>query len=200
MILTGGTGGQQNDGWLTICHAGNGGMLFVDSVEIDELAFPRLVREQRIEADTEGAGRFRGAPSARIEYGPTTGGLDLVYASDGFKFAGAGIAGGPPRGDVATASSPGRDAGGARRSRPGLAGSGETIIVRTATGGGYGPRTERELWRVARDVTEGWVTRERAREVYGVVIDGHGNIDAEATQAPREPAAGRSSPHADFSA
>jgi N-methylhydantoinase B len=200
LILTGGAGGPQNDGWLTICHAGNGGMLFVDSVEIDELAFPLLVREQRIEADTEGAGRFRGAPSARIEYGPTTGDLDLVYASDGFKFAAAGIAGGLPgatslqhcrRGETLEAL-PGH---GQVRLAPG-----ETIIVRTAAGGGYGPPTERELWRVARDVTEGWVTRERAREVYRVVIDGHGTIDAEATRALREPAADRSSAHADFSA
>ena len=186
LILTGGAGGPQNDGWLTICHAGNGGMLFVDSVEIDELGFPLIVHEQRIEADTEGAGRFRGAPSARVEYGPTAGDLDLVYASDGFKFAAAGI-----RGGLAGATSQQH-----RRRRDTLEAlpgqghvrlaPGETIVVRTAAGGGYGPPSEREPWRVARDVSEGWVTPQRARDVYGVVFDEHGRVDLAATRAERE--------------
>ncbi|MBO0712228.1 MAG: hydantoinase B/oxoprolinase family protein, partial [Acetobacteraceae bacterium] len=183
LILTGGAGGPHNDGWLTICHAGNGGMLFVDSVEIDELNFPLLVREQRIEPDTEGAGRFRGAPSARVEYGPMDGDLDLVYASDGFEFAAAGTAGGL----AGSTSAQHRRRGGVLEALPGHGQvrltPGETIVVRTAAGGGYGPPTERELSRVARDVSEGWVTPQRAREVYGVVVDQRGNIDLDATLA-----------------
>lgn len=36
---------------------------------------------------------------------------------------------------------------------------------------------------MSRDVAEGWVTPERAREVYGVVVDQRGNIDLDATLA-----------------
>jgi N-methylhydantoinase B len=43
----------------------------------------------------------------------------------------------------------------------------ERMVARTAGGGGYGPPTERDPEAVARDVAEGWVSRERAAEVYG---------------------------------
>ena len=43
---------------------------------------------------------------------------------------------------------------------------GDTISYRTG-GGGYGPPEERDPERFARDVREGKVSAERAREVYG---------------------------------
>ena len=45
------------------------------------------------------------------------------------------------------------------------------ISVRTCGGGGYGPPEERDPERVLRDVLEGKVSPERAREVYRVAID-----------------------------
>jgi N-methylhydantoinase B len=44
---------------------------------------------------------------------------------------------------------------------------GDTISYRTCGGGGYGPPEERDPERVARDVREGKISAERAREVYG---------------------------------
>ena len=38
---------------------------------------------------------------------------------------------------------------------------------------------------VARDVTEDYVSVERAQEVYGVVVDAAGNVDADATAKRR---------------
>jgi N-methylhydantoinase B len=185
--LTGGAGGPLNDGWLTICHAGNGGMLFVDSVEVDELNFPMLVHEQRIEPDTEGAGRFRGAPSARIEYGPAGEELNLLYASDGQINPAAGARGG-------LAGSPSRQwrrrRDGSLEELPGLGNvalaAGETVIARTTAGGGYGPPTERDPARVSADVREGWVTATRARDVYRVECDERGLVDEEATRSLRD--------------
>jgi N-methylhydantoinase B len=55
---------------------------------------------------------------------------------------------------------------------------------RTCGGGGYGTPTERDPQAVARDVREGKVSVERARSVYGVVIDG-GELDHAATAALR---------------
>jgi N-methylhydantoinase B len=43
---------------------------------------------------------------------------------------------------------------------------GDTISYRTCGGGGYGPPEERDPERVARDVREGKISAERAREVY----------------------------------
>ncbi len=45
---------------------------------------------------------------------------------------------------------------------------GETIVSMSSGGGGYGPARERDPDRVRRDVAEGWISAERAREVYGV--------------------------------
>ena len=67
---------------------------------------------------------------------------------------------------------------------------GETIISYTPGGGGYGPPLEREPERVLKDVAEGWITCERARDVYGVIIDADGAVDAEATAARRAGMAG----------
>ncbi|MDF2751400.1 MAG: hyuB, partial [Gaiellaceae bacterium] len=45
--------------------------------------------------------------------------------------------------------------------------AGDTVSYRTCGGGGYGPPAERDAELVARDVREGKVSAERAREVYG---------------------------------
>jgi N-methylhydantoinase B len=47
---------------------------------------------------------------------------------------------------------------------------GDVISVRTCGGGGYGPAAEREPERVLRDVLQGKVSAERARDVYRVAI------------------------------
>ena len=62
---------------------------------------------------------------------------------------------------------------------------GETVVSYTSGGGGYGPPRERPAEKVLRDVAEGRVTRERAREVYGVVLDADGAVDEAATARRR---------------
>jgi N-methylhydantoinase B len=54
-------------------------------------------------------------------------------------------------------------------------GAGEAYIIDSGGGGGYGPPWERPAELVARDVREGYVSLEQAREQYGVVLrdDGH---------------------------
>ena len=48
---------------------------------------------------------------------------------------------------------------------------GDVVSYRTCGGGGYGPPVEREPLLVLRDVREGKVGLERAREIYRVAID-----------------------------
>ena len=48
---------------------------------------------------------------------------------------------------------------------------GERIVIETAGGGGWGDPHARDSELVRRDVVEGLITLERAREAYGVVID-----------------------------
>jgi N-methylhydantoinase B len=61
---------------------------------------------------------------------------------------------------------------------------GDVISVRTCGGGGYGPPEERDPERVLRDVLEGKVSAERARELYRVAIDGR-RVDHEKTEELR---------------
>ena len=62
---------------------------------------------------------------------------------------------------------------------------GDTLLARCNGGGGYGDALEREPERVLTDVREGYVTRGRAAEAYGVVIDEHRQVDFGATEAAR---------------
>jgi N-methylhydantoinase B len=62
---------------------------------------------------------------------------------------------------------------------------GDVISVRTCGGGGYGPPEEREPERVLRDVLEGKVDPDRAREIYRVAIADR-RIDEERTKELRQ--------------
>ncbi|MDP7343677.1 MAG: hydantoinase B/oxoprolinase family protein, partial [Alphaproteobacteria bacterium] len=61
----------------------------------------------------------------------------------------------------------------------------ETIISISSGGGGYGPPAARDTERVKQDLDEGWITRERAEAVYGLALDGAGEVNMTATEARR---------------
>ncbi|MCK8787837.1 hydantoinase B/oxoprolinase family protein [Roseomonas sp. NAR14] len=63
--------------------------------------------------------------------------------------------------------------------------TGDAYMMRSGGGGGFGPATEREPARVARDVREGYVSRGVALSDYRVVLDGKGGVDEAATRALR---------------
>lgn len=183
---TGGPASASGDAWLTYCHFGNGGLCFIDSVELDELCQPILVHERRLVVDSEGAGRFRGAPSLRVEYGPVDCEIEVAYGSDGVANPPKGVRGGLHGAGASQVLLTAEDvvsnleAFAQVRLAPG-----DRIIGVTCGGGGYGPPMEREPAAVARDVTEGWVSRARARQVYGVSILPNGCIDVAETSRLR---------------
>ena len=188
LLDTGGAAAVKTDAWLTICHAGNSGMCFIDSVELDELHFPILVKSRHLVPDTEGAGRTIGAPSGFCEYGPIGGGtLEVVYVADGAINNAKGTLGGL---DGAKIRNYMRTKDGELKELPACSDiilqPGETVVSYSSGGGGYGPPYKRPVDKVKHDVKEGWVTKERARDVYGVVFDGEGNIDETATAKRRK--------------
>jgi N-methylhydantoinase B len=157
-----------------------------DSTEVLELLRPIRVWADRIVPDTEGAGRFRGAPSLYIEYGPVDTELEVLYAADGTVNPALGVRGGQSGALCRPAM---RKADGEVVELDAWARvvleSGETIISISTGGGGYGPPCEREIERVLHDLRDGWVSAERAREVYGVVVGEDGNLDEGATLTQR---------------
>lgn len=173
----GGAAGPVADGWLTMDDLGSGGTLLLDSIEIDELKQPILVHERRLAIDSEGAGRRRGAPGMRVEYGPVGGPLKAIFANDGsinpMSGARGGLAGArslqqkrKPDGSVTAIDICG----------PEIVQPGERLIAQTSGGGGYGRPETREPELVLADVREGWISAERARDVYRVHIE-HGELD-----------------------
>jgi N-methylhydantoinase B len=195
--ITGGAGTPVTDGWLLIIHVGNAGMCHHDSIEIDELHHPILVLDRGLLPDSEGAGRFRGAPGIRVEFGPIDGcTLDVLYTADGTVSPALGARGGQPGGLVRALK---RMASGELVALPACGGvrlvPGETVISVASGGGGYGSPLEREPARVKHDVDEGWITRDRAKACYGVALDAAGNLDLKSTLAERQ---GRQMQNADW--
>ena len=182
----GGAGGHGFDGWPTIGDLGSGAMLLLDSVEVAESNYPICVYERRMVSDTEGPGRDRGAPGTLVEFGPVDCTIDAFYTSDGSVFPALGARGGFP-GLVATQFK--QERSGERVPLP-LFGRitlepGTTILSRSCAGGGYGSPFERDPMKVGDDVVEGWITLERACEVYGVVVGEGGDVDLAGTRALR---------------
>jgi N-methylhydantoinase B len=64
--------------------------------------------------------------------------------------------------------------------------AGQTVRVMTTGGGGWGDPLDRETNLVQRDVVEGKVSPEAARSDYGVVFNGDGAADPNATAKLRE--------------
>ena len=63
---------------------------------------------------------------------------------------------------------------------------GDAFVVRSGGGGGFGSPLERPLDRVAEDVRQGYVSRQAARDYYGVVFADDGSVDAAATAKQRK--------------
>jgi len=184
--LSGGPGAPGTDAWQTLCHVGNAGLCFQDSIELDELRQPIHIHTRRFLRDTEGAGRHNGSSSILVEFGPVGCDIDIGYVSDGTDNAPQGVRGGlsgAPAQQIRVA------ANGEAEKLPGCAQvqirQGERVRSFSCGGGGYGPPRQRNPDAVAKDVREGWISAERARDVYHVVLDASGAPDASATAALR---------------
>ena len=187
LAVTGGAGTPWTDAWLTIFTVGCAGMLRRDPIEIAEMTHPIVVSEQRLLEDTEGAGRYRGAPSAYVEYGPVGTSIVVAYGCDGAQNPALGARGGGAGGPARHQK---RDRAGELAELPAFGlvelEDGESIISITPGGGGYGPPAERDPELVLHDVMEGWITVERARNVYQVLLtDDDLAVDVEATERAR---------------
>ena len=183
---SGGAGHPHGDGWLTNGETSDGGSMMRDSTEVLELLRPMRIWADRIIPDTEGAGRFRGAPSLYVEYGPVDTVLEVMYAADGTINPALGARGGHagalarPMMRSADGEVIALDAWGHV-----VLGPEERIISISAAGGGFGVPTERDPEMVRHDVAEGWTSAERARHTYGVVLREDGSVDEAATVALR---------------
>lgn len=190
----GGPGSPTADGWPTYFIPVCASLVYKDSVEVDEQRYPIHVYEQRLIPDSEGAGRQRGGLGCRAVYGPKQNPVTVAWSCEAHYQPPKGVRGG---GTAAKTDTWMIDADGNRKDVD-LVGAielqaGERIVSISSGGGGYGDPLERDVDLVSHDVNEGWVSAERALDIYGVVLtrgeDGNYVVDAAATERRREEAA-----------
>jgi N-methylhydantoinase B len=186
---SGGTGAfREADGSHACRHFDEGEFGSIQPVEVVEAEHPLLVERCELRADSEGAGLRRGGLGIRREVRLLGESAKLSILSDRNIIAPFGVVGG-------MASAPNaffvrRNGRAVRPSDvPGKVTGfnmvqGDVLVCQSAGGGGYGDPLKREPERVLRDVHNAYITEDRARAVYGVVVR-NGDIDWDATRGER---------------
>lgn len=170
----GGPASAESDGWLMMLLANAAGMGYMDSSEVSEQKNPIIIWNKTVRQDSEGAGATRGAPGNVSIYGPRFDPMEVHYFLEGVQNRPQGaLGGGSPAGPEVYRAEPGgewtplTDTIGAAVIDPH-----KSIVSLSAGGGGYGDSLERSPGLVLEDVIEGWISIERAKAVYGVVLSG----------------------------
>ncbi len=181
-ILSGGTGARPNSD-------GVGAMdeLVVNvmntPVEAVETEFPVRVERYELAQDSGGAGTFRGGLGVRRQWRILADEAVINLRTDRFKFSSPGIFGAKPA--LASAASVNCDDAAARPLTSKVAGlrlkKDDVLTLQFAGGGGWGDPRQRPAERVQRDVACGYVSRQAARDAYGVAVNDDLSIDPEAT-------------------
>jgi len=176
------------DGCPNVAPANAGGGLWSLPVELTEIKFPWRILKWELLTDSSGAGKYRGGL-----------GIDWIAVNEGGKAIGeTGSAGGEnwvpfgqKGGKSGIRSGMTCIRGGKEEYRPTFAMwpvEPEDIIHTTSTGGGgHGNPFERPIEKVKKDVRNGYVSVEKAREGYGVVINPETfEVDLDATNKLRK--------------
>ena len=156
-------------------------------VEETEANYPvRILRYALIE-NSEGGGRHRGGLGVRRDYAFPGHAPSFSILSDKARYAPWGLFGGGAARPARYILNP--DTPAARELPSKITfqmAPGDVVSVQTPGGGGTEAPLERDPTRVAADVAQGKISPERARAVYGVVVDPATQaLDAAATAAAR---------------
>ncbi|MEM9530367.1 MAG: hydantoinase B/oxoprolinase family protein [Pseudomonadota bacterium] len=154
-------------------------------IEVFERKYPLRIRRYNIREDSGGAGQYRGGNGTYREYEVLADSVLYLWFERAVTPAWGLFDGGdarPPRVEVDV---PGEDTETYLKVNAKPVAAGTIIRSRTGGGGGFGPALQRAPEQVRADVLDGLVTRDAAREQYGVVLGDDGAVDAQATEAAR---------------
>jgi N-methylhydantoinase B len=162
-----------HDGWLTFAVSAAGGAISIDSIEIDEQKYPLLFDKNELAMDSSGAGQWDGAPASDVIYGPRKDPGTIAWVIDEKFFPAKGVRGGlagRPCDVYKINTKSGR-----REDLPTMAAitlmPEERLVSEGPGGAGYGDPLDRDPELVKWRVREGWVSLQKAKDVYGVVLD-----------------------------
>jgi N-methylhydantoinase B len=157
-------------------------------VEIFESDTPLIVEKRELLADSGGAGNTKGGLGRRVvfripddAYAPLAP-VNLGIQSGRYRYPPEGLFRGKAgaKAQFLVNGKPGNPYGLTQLA------PGDVVIMDAAGGGGYGEALDRDPERVREDVMQGYVSLEKAREDYGVVIDpGIMEVDVAATEELR---------------
>jgi N-methylhydantoinase B len=151
------------------------------AVEITEAMTPLVFWRKELRCDSGGAGRFRGGLGQTIEVGSREDAPFAIFARfQRVKYPAAGRGGGangaagtlylssgaavPPRGTQ-------------------IIPAGERLVVEMPGGGGLGDPLSRDPSAIEKDVAMGYVSRQAARDLYGLSLDDKGKAQSATTRA-----------------
>jgi N-methylhydantoinase B len=170
-IRGGGMGARStHDGHYVYIFPANGANT---PVEIFESDTPLIVEKRELLTDSGGPGKMKGGPGRRMvlripddAYAPISP-VNLGIQSGRYRYPPEGLFGGKSgaKAQFLVNGESGNPYGLTQLS------PGDVVIMDAAGGGGYGDPLERDMEMVERDVIEGYVSVERAKVDYGVVID-----------------------------
>ncbi|MDX2447371.1 MAG: hydantoinase B/oxoprolinase family protein [Desulfobacterales bacterium] len=187
MIIRGGGLGasRTKDGHQCAIFPANGANTPVEILESDT---PLMVQARELVCDSGGAGKMRGGLGRRMVIQVPDDALApkppvaIAVQAGRFRYPPQGIFGG----------SPGTKAHYLKNDLPAdpsgltFCDAGDKIDFYSAGGGGFGSPLERDIQAVEKDVLYGYVSLEKAKEKYGVVMDsGTHNADQDATKKLR---------------
>ena len=182
--LGGGWGAKANEDGVSATVCINDGDTHNSPSEQLEAKYPVLVERYSLREDSAGAGRTRGGLGAEMvvqalsPFSLTTR-IDRMHCKPwglhgGGDAMGNGI--GVRRKGVWEDTLPNAKIFGVRLGR------GDAYMMQSGGGGGFGDPRARDPERVAHDVREGYVSRERAEACYAVAVAADGTLDQERTE------------------
>jgi N-methylhydantoinase B len=177
------------DGASTFVNVDFGNLPSIHNVESIENEMPLMVESCVLRTDSGGAGAHRGGAGMVRQIRLVGAEAQYSVLSDRGVIPPWGVNGafsGAPyhlsirrHGEIIDFDTPGKVTGYPIQ-------GGDTVIMRSSGGGGYGNPLRREPALVAEDVVHGYVSPGAAREIYGVVLTPKGDVDTAATTARRQ--------------
>src|SRR5262245_29309155 len=186
---SGGNGAyREDDGASAWGNIDFGNVRTIQSAEALESAMPLLVERSGLRRDSGGEGSTRGGLGLRRALRLREGEARYSVLSDRAVIPPFGVGGAGPGAPVRVSVH--HDAVETELDTPGKATghaitAGDLVVLESAGGGGFGDPLTRDPERVARDVQAGYVSCDRARLGYGVVLTADERVDVTATQTER---------------
>jgi len=176
-IEEGGGGGVKGyDGWDGVTGSILLGVIKRGSVEENELVFPFRWDAVQIDPDSEGAGEFRGARGTYSERWCTMPkeGLMMLMSGDcdGATYPPHGVAGAPPApvGEIYMIRAGKKEKEVFKTIDMGAMYAGDLLIEKAMGGAGWGNPFDRDPEKIKLEVRDGFLSIQRARYAYGVVV------------------------------